>query len=104
MRHEVMVRFPGGLEFELPVAAEDGMPADAARRWLDEQFVANDCEPLRATGKVLTADKVLVLAATVGAARFQTDAAWAAAYARAALGALGRPAVQVDVAGAAVTF
>jgi hypothetical protein len=80
------------------------MPADQARRWLDDQFVDNDCEPLRATGKVLTADKVLVLAATVGAARFQSDPDWSADYARATLGALGRPAVQVDVGSGAVTF
>lgn len=104
MRHEVMVRFPGGLEFELPVAAEQALPAEAARRWLDEQFVANDCEPLRATGKVLTADKILALAATVGAARFESDPAWAAGYARATLGALGRAAVEVDVGTGAVTF
>jgi len=104
MRHEVMVRFPGGLEFELPVAADEAMAPEAARRWLDEQFLANECEPLRATGKVLTADKVLVLAGTVGAARFRGDAAWAAAYARATLAALGRPAVQVDVGAGAVTF
>ena len=43
----------------LPVATAQGMTSEEARRWLDEQFVANECEPLRATGKVLTADKVL---------------------------------------------
>jgi len=104
MRHEVVVRFAQGREFVLPVAGPAGMPADAARRWLDEQFLANECEPLRASGKVLTADKLLALAGTAGPARFESDAAWSADYARAALGALGRTMVQVDVDSGAVTF
>lgn len=104
MRHEVCVRFGQGCEFVLPVAGVDGMSAEAARRWLDEQFVANECEPLRASGKVLTADKLLAVAGTVGPARFESDPGWAASYARAALSALGRTTVQVDVDGGAVTF
>jgi len=104
MRQEVFVRFPHEQEFELPVAANDAMAADAARRWLDEQFTANDCEPLRASGKVLTADKLLAIAAAVGATRFADDPAWAADYARATVAALGRPMVRVDVDGGAVTF
>jgi hypothetical protein len=104
MRHEVFVRFPHEREFALPVGAEEAMPADEARRWLDQEFVANECEPLRASGKVLTADKLLALAGTVGPQRFESDPAWAAVYARATLAALGRPMVQVDVEGGAVTF
>lgn len=104
MRHEVFVRYPGELEFELPVAAADAMPPEAARRWLDEQFVVNECEPLRASGKVLTADKLLAIASAVGPARFESDGAWAADFARAALAALGRTMVRVDVVGGAVTF
>ena len=67
MRHEVVVRFADACEFVLPVAPAEGTSSEAARRWLDEQFVANECEPLRASGKVLTADKVLALAGAVGA-------------------------------------
>ena len=66
--------------------------------------MANDCEPLRASGKVLIADKVLVLATTVGERRFADDPAWALAYTRATLGALARPVVRVDVAGGAVSY
>lgn len=104
MRHEVFVRFADGREFELPVASTDGMPTEKARRWLDEQFVANECEPRRASGKVLTADMVLVLAGTVGPARFESDRAWAADYARATLGALDRTMVSIDVDKGVVTF
>ena len=41
--------------------------ARAGRRWLDDQFTALDCEPLRASGKVLLADKVLTVAQAAGA-------------------------------------
>lgn len=104
MRQEVFVRFRDGSEFELPVGTGEVMAADTARAWLDAEFVANDCEPLRASGKVLTADKLLALAATVGAAQFERDPDWAARYAAAALGALARPMVRVDVEAGAVTF
>lgn len=105
MRQEVIVHFgpAGRVELALP-AGESPPPPDEGRRWLDEQFVAHDCEPLRASGKVLIADKVLVLAATVGERRFADDPAWAQAYARATLGALARPVVRVDVAAGAVTY
>ncbi len=103
MRHEVTLCFGPGREIEIPVHADDAMPADVARRWLDEQFVANDCEPLRASGKVLTADKVLALAEAAGAAQFARDAAWADAFARAVLGSFGRPVVTVDVASRSVS-
>jgi hypothetical protein len=104
MRHEVFIHFAHGREFALPVAAGAPMAADAARRWLDDEFLANDCEPLRASGKVLTADKLLALAAAVGPERFERDAGWAGDYARATLAALGRPMVRVDVESGAVTF
>lgn len=104
MRQEVFVRFAHGQEFELPLGGHEAMAADQARRWLDEQFVANECEPLRASGKVLTADKVLALAAAVGAQRFATAPDWAHDFARAVTAALGRPMVRVDVEAAAVTF
>ena len=104
MRQEVFVQFGQDSEFELPVPADAAMSNADARRWLDQQFIANDCEPLRASGKVLTADKVLALATTVGPRRFADDAAFAHDFARATLAALGKPLVRVDVDGGAVTF
>ena len=105
MRQEVLVRFDARTEFEIPVhAGQAAMAADEARRWLDEQFVANDCEPLRVSGKVLTADKVLALADGVGPQRFAGDAAFRDAFARAVVTALGQPVVRVDVEGRALTY
>lgn len=105
MQREVVIHFGRGVEFVLPDAGSAApMASDQARRWLDEQFVANGCEPLRASGKVLIADKVLGIASTVGRARFDSDRVWADDYARAVLGALDRNTVHVDVDAGAVTF
>jgi hypothetical protein len=105
MRQLVIVQFVPDRPQEIALHADEPpLPADQARRWLDEQFVANECEPLRPSGKVLTADKVMALAVTVGAARFETDADWAHAFARAAIAALGRPLVKVDVVGGAISY
>ena len=71
---------------------------------LDPRAQGPDCEPLRASGKVLIADKVLVLAGTVGEARFASDAAWARAFAHATVAALGRPVVQVNVAAGTLSY
>ena len=103
-RQDVTVVYGPGDEVEILVPL--GTPIGAheeGRRWLDEAFTANQCEPLRASGKVLTADKLLAIADTVGRARFDTDAAFREGYARAALAAMGKPVVRVDVAASAVS-
>jgi len=105
MRQEVIVQFGPDQRHTVALPAGEALMApDQARRWLDDAFVAHDCEPLRASGKVLIADKVLVLAGTVGERRFADDAAWALDFARATLGALARPVVRVDVAGGALSY
>ena len=102
MRHEVSVSFDGQDWLDTPVAAEDVLPSEEARHWLDAEFVRLDCSPLRASGKVLTADKLLAIAATVGRRRFEEDADFRTGYATAAIAAMGRPVVRVDVAASRV--
>ena len=104
MRSEVNVRFAPDEEFEIPLGPDDTMAADLARRWLDDQFVANDCEPLRASGKVLTADKLIAIAAAVGPQRFAADETFRRRYALAAAAALGKTVVRIDVDGRAIDF
>jgi hypothetical protein len=104
MRPEVNVKFAPDQGFEILLASGDEMAADAARRWLDDQFVANDCEPVRASGKVLTVDKLLAIAAAVGPQRFESDAAFRHDYACAATAALGRPVVRIDVQARSIDF
>ena len=79
------------------------MASDDARSWLDAQFIALDCEPLRASGKVLTADKVLRVTQAAGPALF-ADEKWVADYVRAVQAALSRPVIRVDVPAMAITY
>ena len=99
MRSHVTVSWGEAASYVLDLEEVQPMPHDVARHWLDDQFVELGCEPLRATGKVLTADKVLCVAQAAGEERFR-DAAhqdWALAYARAASAALAKPVVTVDL-------
>jgi hypothetical protein len=105
MRQTVVIQFAPLHTHEITLHADQPeLPSFEARQWLDEQFVAQECEPLRSTGKVLTADKVMALAQTVPAAKFTEDEAWAQAFARATLAALGRPLVTVDLQGNTISY
>lgn len=103
MRSEVTVTFPGTAPVRIDLGNEQSMPPETARAWLDQQFTELECEPLRPTGKLLTADKVVVVAAGAGAAKFAEEA-WAREFARAASAALGRPIVHIDVGSLTVSF
>lgn len=103
MHSEVSVRLAADQEFRFDLAGAEPMAHEAGRLWLDEQFTALDCEPLRASGKVLLADKVLTVAQAAGVSLLsQPD--WGQRFARAASAALARPIVRVDVPAMAVTY
>ncbi|MCL4184870.1 MAG: hypothetical protein KJ011_15630 [Burkholderiaceae bacterium] len=102
MTIEVSVRFAPGREFSLSPKSTVG--TEEARRWLDEQFVALGAEPMRASGKVLIADKVLAVAAAAGAALFEGNPAWAERYAASVAAALGRNVVRVETDTSMVTY
>lgn len=95
MTAQVIVSFGNDREFEYHV--ERSMTPEAARDWLDEQFVALGAEPLRLSGKILLADKVLAVAAAAGPERIGYEEPWAVTYATAAASALQRDVVKVDV-------
>jgi len=103
MRSQIFVLLDKGIEFNFNVDEAPNVANDVARAWLDEQFTALDCEPLRASGKVLTADKVLRITEAAGAALF-ADKKWVAAYVGAVHAALAKPVIRVDVPAMAVTF
>jgi len=103
MRSEVSVTFKNQPAVQIDLHGLEPMPSQDARRWLDEQFTQMGCEPLRPTGKLLTADKVVVVAEAAGTDKF-ADAAWAQAFARAASAALGRPMVNIDVAALSISY
>ncbi len=103
MRSQVIVLLAKGLEFHFNVEDEPPLGHDVARAWLDAQFTALDCEPLRASGKVLTADKVLRVTEAAGVAWFENEK-WAAEYVRAVHGALKKAMIRVDVPAMAITY
>lgn len=103
MHKEVIVRLSGEKEYRVDLARLEPMGMEDARRWLDDQFTALECEPLRASGKVLLADKVLVVAQAANE-RLLNDEAWLQAYARATHAVLTKPIITVDVSAMAVTY
>lgn len=103
MRSEVSVTFKSSPPVRIDLNEVQPLPHDTARVWLDEQFTQMGCEPLRPTGKLLIADKVVVVAQAAGTAKF-ADTAWALEFARAASAALGKPVVHVDVAALGITY
>jgi hypothetical protein len=101
MSSVVMVSF--GPEDERVFHVEPLADALLGRKWLDEQFVKLECEPLRASGKVLVADKLLAVAEAAGWALFDDDN-WSDEFARAASAATARPQVRIDVPGRTVSY
>ena len=100
MRSQVTVTWGETAAYRFDLEDVPPMPNDQARAWLDSQFTAFECEPIRLTGKVLTADKILSVAQAAGQERFR-DAGhrdWAESFARAASAALAKPTVTVDLA------
>lgn len=103
MRYQVIVVLPHQQEFHLTVDDTTPLSREQARTWLDAQFIAFDCEPLRASGKVLAADKVLRVTEGADPVLF-SDEKWSADYARAVQVMLAKPTIRVDVPAMAVTF
>ncbi len=103
MQKQISVVFDKGVEFSFHVPEGAPMAHDQARAWLDQQFTTLDCEPLRASGKVLTADKILVVTQAAGATLL-SDAKWSAEFVAAVSAALGKPMIRVDVPAMAITY
>ena len=103
MRSEVSITFKGRPPVLINLEGLPPMPNDAARAWLDQQFTQMECEPLRPTGKLLTADKVVVVAQAAGSEKF-ADPAWARDFSRAASAALAKPIIYIDVTALSISY
>ena len=89
-------------EFRFDLHANEAMTPDDARTWFDEQVVVLECEPFRPTGKLLGADKVLVVAQAAGP-KGLGDTTWGKRYAAATTALLAQRAVHVDVDAMTIT-
>lgn len=103
MPSEVFVTVSPRQQFRCDLQGAEPLAHEAARRWLDDEFNRLECEPLRASGKVLLADKVLTVAQAAGPALLGDDA-WFKAFALATSAALAKPIVHVDLPAMAVSF
>ena len=103
MQSEVSVRLADDQEFRFDLTSAEPMAHEAGRRWLDAQFTALACEPLRASSTLPLADKVLTVAQAAGAPLL-AQPEWGQAFARAASAALARKVIRVDVPAMAVTY
>ena len=106
MHSEVSVSWGEAAIYRFDLEEQPPMTHEAARAWLDEQFVALECEPIRASGKVLMADKVVAGAQGAGQDRFALPEhhAWAMSFALASRAALAKPVVRVDVSALAIGY
>lgn len=100
MPYHVTVAFWDRREHEVRLADGelDGLSVERAREWLDDQWVALECEPDGPMGKTLTLDKILGVARYGGEKRFAAADDWARQFARVTARLLDRPAIRVDVA------
>ena len=103
MHSEVSVTTDRNQEFRVDLAGVAAMPQEEARRWLDAEFTRLECEPLRASGKVLLADKVLTVARAAGA-DLLSDQEWLHKCARATNGALAKAVVRIDLQTMAISY
>jgi len=101
MRGEVLVSF--GPEQGRQWSVETSLDNWAARAWLDAQFLELECEPLRASGKVLIADKLLAITDAAGDDRF-ADADWGRQFAEAVIAATQRSLVRIDLTNRSVNY
>ncbi|MBK7719685.1 MAG: hypothetical protein KBF40_00800 [Giesbergeria sp.] len=103
MHSEVSVTVDRNQEFRFDLEGHEPMPSDVARRWLDDEFMRLECEPLRASGKVLLADKVLTVARAAGPVLL-ADPDWFQKFARATHGALAKAIVRIDLPSMAISY
>ncbi|MEQ6435655.1 hypothetical protein V8Z74_11515 [Comamonas sp. w2-DMI] len=105
MRNEVIVVLDADREYRVDTQSLTPLSSEDGRLWLDKQFVELDCEPLRATGKVLLADKLVVVAREArGRAGLFDDESWRNHYALAAQAVLSKALIRVDVPAMSISY
>lgn len=99
MQHQVIVSFGKDRELTFKPQAQELalVSAEEARRWLEKEFVALECDVATPTGKILAVDRILSVAKYAGEDRFREQTAWAEQFVRYTAVLLGRELIRVDV-------
>jgi hypothetical protein len=84
-------------EFELTDADLAGLDPVQAHEWLDREFESAGCMPTNPVGKLLLADKVLVLAKTQPEKVFAEPTPWVKEFLRAAAATIDRALITIDL-------
>jgi hypothetical protein len=85
------------IEFEIADKEVAALEHRAAHDWLGREYEAAGCVPTNPMGKLLLADKVLSLARSRPERAFTEPDAWTQAFLRAALRAIERPVLTIDL-------
>jgi len=100
VNHQVSVVLKNGERFEFPLAAEDVAAFDSAsaRHWIAEAFLEAGLESPNPMGKLLLVDEILLLALNFKPADYAPLTPGARRFLCAAVQAMGRPTLTIDLA------
>ena len=100
MDHQVSVILKNGERYAFPLGAEDLAAFDAAsaRHWIAEAFLEAGLETPNPMGKMLLVDQILLLALNFKPAEYDPLTPAAKRFLCAALKAMGRPGLTIDLA------
>ena len=100
MDHQVSVILKNGERYEFPLGAEDVAAFDpaGARHWIAETFLAAGLESPNPMGKLLLVDQILLLALNFKPADYDPLTPAVRRFLCAALQAMGRPTLTIDLA------
>ena len=105
MRCVVTIIFGPDQVLELPVdVVTSTMASMHAREWFEDNWVRLECEPIRASGKVLLLDKILSVAEAVGYPLLLQSDAHAYELATQAALALNKPVITINLVDQTVAF
>lgn len=105
MRCVVTIRFGPEQTLELPVDVRTSALASMhARDWFEEYWVRLECEPARASGKVLLLDKILSVTEALGYAQLAGNESLSYELACQTALALEKPHITIDLLDQTVGF
>ena len=100
MDHQVSVVLKNGQRYDFPLGAADlaAFEPAAARHWIAEAFLTAGLETPNPMGKMLLVDQILLLALEFKPADYDPLTPEARRFLCAALRAMGRPTLTIDLA------